>query len=329
MADSRNQELAGLICAYELDQSGGGRPLVWEDIRIPSADGKPRWIHLNFEDPNARTWLRDSSGLDSNIADALLDDDSRPRAVQHDNGLLVILRGVNLNEGAKPDDMVSIRVWLEESRIISTRRRKLQSVSILRSKLSEGLGPKGPVDFLLKLITQLGERIEPMIDNLDDAIEQAELRFENDGVSGYRGELSALRRQSARIRRFLAPQREGLERLSKDATSLLSDSNRFLLREEADQITRYLETLDLVRERAMVAQEEILAKLALEQNNRMYILAIVAAIFLPLSFVTGMLGMNVAGLPGQGDENAFAITVALMLLTGGMIIAIFKLKKWM
>jgi len=329
MADNRDQELAGLICAYELDQSGGGRPLVWEDIKIPSANGKPRWIHLNFEEPNARAWLRESSGLDGTIADALLDDDSRPRALQHDNGLLVILRGVNLNEGAEPDDMVSIRVWLEENRIISTRRRKLQSVSLLRSKLAEGQGPKGPVDFLLKLIIQLGERIEPMIDNLDDAIEQSELRFEADGVSGYRGELSALRRQSARIRRFLAPQREALERLSKEASTLLPDNDRFRLREEADRITLYLETLDLVRERAMVAQEEIIAKLALEQNSRMYILAIVAAIFLPLSFVTGLMGMNVAGLPGLANENAFAITVGLMLVTGGLIIVIFRLKKWM
>jgi zinc transporter len=168
-----------------------------------------------------------------------------------------------------------------------------------------------------------------MIEKLDEAIEDTEQKFDSDGVSGYRGEFSSLRRQAARIRRHLAPQREGLEKLTKEPSAILSDDDRFILREEADRITRYLETLDLVRERAMVAQEEIIAKLALEQNNRMYILAIVAAIFLPLSFVTGMMGMNVAGLPGLQNENAFAITVGLMLLAGAAIIAIFKLKKWL
>jgi len=88
-----------------------------------------------------------------------------------------------------------------------------------------------------------------------------------------------------------------LQSLSRNHSGLLDREQAFEICEEGDRITRYLEDLDLVRERAMVAQEEILGRMAQQQNARMYVLSIVAAIFLPLSFLTGLFGMNVAGLP--------------------------------
>ena len=90
-----------------------------------------------------------------------------------------------------------------------------------------------------------------------------------------------------------------------------------------------LEDLDLVRERALVAQEEFLGMIANEQNNRMLLLSIVAAIFLPLSFLTGLMGMNVAGLPGTENNWAFGIIVFLMTLIAVLILLLFRARKWL
>jgi len=98
--------------------------------------------------------------------------------------------------------------------------------------------------------------------------------------------------------------------------------------EQANRLTLILEDLDLVRERAMVAQEEFLGIVAHEQNARMLVLSIVAAIFLPLSFLTGLMGMNVAGLPGMENEWAFWILVSSMLFIAGVILMLFRIKKW-
>ena len=91
----------------------------------------------------------------------------------------------------------------------------------------------------------------------------------------------------------------------------------------------YVEDLDLARERAMVVREEMLSNLAQEQNSKMYLLSLVAAVFLPLSFITGMMGMNTAGLPGSENTMAFWIVVVLMLLTGLGILLVFRRKRWM
>jgi len=78
-----------------------------------------------------------------------------------------------------------------------------------------------------------------------------------------------------------------------------------------------------------LAQEEILGRMAQQQNARMYVLSIVAAIFLPLSFLTGLFGMNVAGLPGTEDPQAFFITVGLMVGSAIGIGFFFKWQGWL
>ncbi|MBT8443087.1 MAG: zinc transporter ZntB, partial [Gammaproteobacteria bacterium] len=312
MNAEHDMDSRGLVCAYTLDGRGAGRFIDWPEIEAPPAPGECRWIHVDFTSDNAREWVRERAGVDRIVAEALLADDSRPRAIDYDDGLLVTLRGMNKNPGADPEDMISIRLWLTKDRILSTRRRRLLSVRSIRDDIEAGHGPADPAAFLLLLIDKLGDRVSPVIDELDEDLERAEEQVESESKLTYTSEFTSLRRQAVRIRRFLAPQRDGFERLSRQKSALLTDDQRFQLREEADRLTRFLEDLDLVRERAMVAQEELLAKYAQEQNSRMYILAIVAALFLPLSFLTGLMGMNVAGLPGTEDSRAFAMLVLLM-----------------
>ncbi len=319
----------GLVCAYALDGHGGGRLLDWTGINATHPPAEVRWIHLDFTSEHAQEWIRERSGIPRVIADALLEEDSRPRALQHGDGLLVILRGVNKNPGADPEDMVSIRLWLERNRIVTTRRRSLMSVTSMCEDLVANDGPSSPVGFLRALVEKLGDRIGPVIEQLEDDLEAVESQFASMSKLAYTPEFINLRRQAVRIRRFLVPQRDGLERLSRQQTELMSDADRFELREEADRLTRYLEDLDLVRERAMVAQEELLANYAQEQNSRMYLLAIVAAVFLPLSFLTGLMGMNVAGLPGTENPAAFLLLVLLMIGVAVAILFALKWRRWL
>jgi zinc transporter len=101
------------------------------------------------------------------------------------------------------------------------------------------------------------------------------------------------------------------------------------LRETADRTTRYVEDLDAIRDRATVTQEELNARLAEQMNKTMYILSIVAGIFLPLGLLTGLLGINVGGIPGTESHWAFAIFCVLLLIVAVGQVWLFKRKKWM
>lgn len=319
----------GLIAAYSFSRNGQHQGLPWDQLAGSQSDEAMRWIHLDFTQQRARQWLLNESGLDRVVVEAMLEDDSRPRILEQHDGMLLILRGVNLNPGARPEDMISIRCWIDSHRIITTRRRQLMSINSLRQRIDGGWAPTSPTDLLTHLCSELEERIGPAIDKIEDALDRAEEEQTASRTFKYHTEFSAWRRRTAHLRRFLAPQREALERASRFDSSLIDDMHRLRFREEADNMTRHLENLDLVRERAIVAQEEMLSRLAHEQNRRVYVLSLVAAIFLPLSFVTGLMGMNVAGMPGLEDGRAFWLIAAGLAGVAVGILLLFRFQKWL
>ncbi|HEY5623195.1 MAG TPA: zinc transporter ZntB [Gammaproteobacteria bacterium] len=317
-----------LICAYLFDGRGAATPLEAEALSSWNPRDGVRWVHLDTESPASLEWLLKKTDLDPTIAEALVAGDTRPRSVSDEDGLLIVLRGVNTNPGADPEDMVAIRLWIDARQVISSRRRQLLSVQDIRDALEAGTGPRSSGEFLIMLVERLAERIGNVVDGIDDDLDRIELDREEVSLAAS-SELGSLRRQTAAIRRYLAPQRDALDRLYRNPGGFLSEAQANELREQADRITRYLEDLDLARERSMVLREEYFTRLAHDQNSRMYLLSVVAALFLPLTFVTGLFGMNVAGLPGTENVNGFLFSVLAMSVLAAALLVVFRLKRWL
>ena len=315
--------------AMILDGKGTGREIDAKGLDQWSPDEGVLWVHFDVADAAAGEWLSHHSGLPTAATEALLAGETRPRSTFNEHGLLIVLRGVNTNPGADQEDMVSVRIWIEANRIISSRRRKLLSIQDVRSALLSGDGPTSSGSFLGALVERLADRIGDFVDSIEDRMDAAEEEIASGRSSDFRQRLSASRRQIAHVRRFLAPQRDALDRLNRQSCEWLAESDAHSLRQESDRITRYLEDLDLAKERAIVLQEELLSQIAQEQNTRMYVLSVIAAIFLPLTFVTGLLGMNVGGLPGLNSPLGFAGSVVIMLLSAMGLVVFFRWKKWL
>lgn len=319
----------GLVCAYLFDGKGGAKQLAWSEIEAARSAPGVLWVHLDFTNQTACKWLNEESGLDETVVEAMLESDTRPRSFQFQRGILAMLRGVNTNPNSTAEDMVTIRIWIEPNLIISTRRRRLLSVKDIRDALESGKGPIDVGDFLTQLSERMIDRIGEVVNEMADALDTMELELQQSNHTPERTQFSEIRRRSARIRRYLAPQRDAFDRLSRMSGNILDEVDCVEMNECANQMTFFVEELDLARERAMLAQEEILNVLAHNQNSKMFLLAIVSAVFLPLSFLTGLMGMNVAGLPGLENPIAFNVVVAIMAIVGAGIMLIFWKKRWL
>jgi zinc transporter len=317
------------LYSYLLDSQGVGTALDFASVNTWTASEGKLWVHIDLADPGSCRWLAQQSDLPDVAIDTLLAEETRPRSVINDRGLLLVLRGVNMNPGEDPEDMVSIRLWIDGDRVISTRRRRLLSVVDIHEALSVGSGPRTPGQLLAMLVERLADRIGTFVDSIEERLDSAEDGIETANPAVFRPRLASLRRQVAGVRRFLAPQRDALDRLNRQPVAVLDEEDASQLRQEADRITRYLEDLDLARERAIVLQEEMLSQIAQQQNSRMYVLSVVAAIFLPLTFVTGLLGMNVGGLPGIESPWGFYGSLAIMLVAAVILLVVFRWKKWL
>ena len=239
------------------------------------------------------------------------------------------LRGVNMNPNADPEDMVSIRLFADQYHIISSRKRKLLSVDDIISRFGKREGPCNSAEFVALLCDRLVSRMSGPIDEAEDQVDLLEESLLSTARVKLRSQLSDLRRQAIALRRYLAPQREALNWILSERVAWFEAEDRARVREAGDRLAQYIETLDSVRERAAVTQEELINQISEESNARMYILSIVSAVFLPLGFATGLLGINVGGIPGADNDQAFMIFIAMLVGLAALMLVYFRYKRWL
>ncbi|MDC8829589.1 zinc transporter ZntB [Alteromonas gilva] len=318
---------SALLWAYDIAADGSANPVTVEQLSTTPPAQCYRWVHMQSDSSDAEQ-LIETMALSGSVGESLLALQTRPRVIPLPDGALAFLRGINANPGADPEDMVSLRLWITPSLIVTARRheRKLVSVQDTRLQVEEGNAPASIAELLIVLLTRIADRIHDKVEEIDEHLgeyEAAETLNKQD-----RHQLSMLRRQTASIRRYLAPQRDALEALGRVA-GLFDNTQTFSLRDQSDRMTRSIEDLDLARERAIVLQDELRNQISDKQNIRMYVLSMVTAIFLPLSFLTGVFGMNVAGLPGtETPDGFFNLMVSMGILAFLMLLGMLW-KKWL
>lgn len=299
-----------------LDGQGGGKLLPWDKAVCEELPKGLFWLHLDWDTPLAHQLLVETFGVDPVVAEALVEEDTRPRSLAAGRDEMVILRGVNLTPGAEPEDMISLRMLVNEQRVITLTRRELRSIAELKQAIDSGQGPTTMGDFMVTLIEKMVGRIAPVLAQLEDAIDEEEDDLVEGKLSHVESTLVGVRGRIIKLRRYLAPQREALVRLSQEKLAWVLPEERARLSETANQLTRSIEDLDEFRERAQVIQEEI----GLYYNRRLtrstFVITLAASVLVPLNLVAGLFGMNVGGIPGKESPYAFWVIAALFIGLG-------------
>lgn len=318
------------IAAYVLDSEGGARSIRLAQLTPPAPGSNGFdfvWVQLQRDNHEAMAWLENESGLDGFILDALTADDTRPRCAVHGDGTILNLRGVNLHEGAEAEDMISLRLWVDKHRVIGVWRRPLHAVADLMASLDRGVAPVSPGDLVAKLALRLVDRMEPLVADLHEQMDGMEELLDHPEAPFERRILADLRRQTILLRRFIAPQRDALNTLAIEDLDWLTERDRSRIREAGDKTTRVTEELESVRERAAIVHDQLLDLRAEQMHRYTLLLSVVAAIFLPLTLLTGVLGINVGGIPGADSPWGFWIVVSGLTLIGLILLAVFRKLK--
>jgi zinc transporter len=316
----------GLIQALLLDGAGRGRPLeTWDEVVAWHPNDGVLWLNLDYSIEDVAAWLRDRSQIDPLVLAALVDPDPRPRAVAHGEDLLMIVRAINLNQGAEPEDMISVRCFIEPRRIVTLRHRLSRSLEALVRELAAGTGPIGAGDFTARFVERTLDLVVTRVDVLGDEIAGCEDQvLDRQHGADMRARLADHRRRAIQLRRFLAPQREALGKLATIGLPWLDPMQRARMIEAADRMTRTVEELDAARDRAAVTQEELASRVGEVTNQRLYFLSLVTAIFLPLGFVCSLLAV-----PMEHDSWPFWTLIAAFIAGVLAQLWLFKKRGWM
>jgi zinc transporter len=202
------------------------------------------------------------------------------------------------------------------------------AVEDLRNEILNGDGPKSEGEFLSHLTKSISVRMAESINSISDQVDELEEEIFEQKDNPLRKVISELRRQIIGLKRYLTPQREIFSRIQTEKIDFFSSDDLASLRETTDRLTRYVEDLEAAKERTAVAQDELESQLTSRMNSTMYMLSIVTVIFLPLGLITGLLGINVAGIPGAENPYAFIIVSGLLLFIAIMQIIILRRRIW-
>ncbi|MCQ2915024.1 MAG: zinc transporter ZntB [Alphaproteobacteria bacterium] len=326
----KTPEMQGLVFALLLDGQGGCTELSREEVEHWKQSDGFLWLHWDTSAVDTKDYLRLKSGIPPLVLETLVDDEEdRPRCMSFGDNLLLFLRAINLNAGEEPDDMISLRIWAEKNRLITMRSDPMGFMWDIKRHLEIKAGASDAGEMLDEVLSLTLDKIVEAVSDIEDNIDFVEDKImDTDEMDeDFMPKLSEFRRNLTEMRRYLAPQREAMEMVSRQMLSWLDSKDRFFMHENANRMLRIIEDIDSLRERAKINIDELTNRGREQMQQNMNTLSVLAAIFIPLTFVTGLFGMNVGGIPGQ-SQGGFSNTCIVLIVIGLLLAIIFKKLKW-
>lgn len=308
--------------AYAID---GGKA-----TEIPLHDGPQHkaefiWIHLSVTNEQAQAFLGKDAGLPDYVISALTAVETRPRcdAVQH--SAFLNLRGLSNDDEA--DKLASVRIYAREGWVYSVTRRPLTALDKVREEMTAG-HILDPGDLIAEFATAITEELDPVVADLGDSLDACEECMEATQAFELRRKVNTVRIEAIQYRRFLFPQRAALDKLAALPGDWLAEDDRQHLLAAADRAARMAEEADSIRERAGLMHETLTDLRAELIDERSLVISIAAMVFLPLTFLTGLYGMNVKGLWLADKPWAFEAIVAICVVTAVGVTGYFYRQHW-
>ncbi len=272
--------------------------------------------------------LKGQEDIPDVAANALVATETRPRCDRIDGGAIVNLRGLAEVTPTDSDRLVSIRFWVRAGKVNSVTRRPLAATGDVFAQAEAGT-ILDPGDLVAAFARAISVQLDPEVAQLGDTLDDCETGLEPNRVYHLRRTITQIRSEAISYRRFVSPDRDALLTLAGLDVEWLAEEDRIHIREAADRFARMTEELESVRERAALLHEQITDLRGEQMEVKALLLSIVALIFLPLTFLTGLLGMNVAGIPYAEEPWAFGGVVAFCAVVAVLLSAYFYFVHWL
>ncbi len=231
-------------------------------LHLLRMSGGAPWLHMCIRHRETESYLSSAAGLDNLISAAMVSEDTRSRLRVHGQGVMVLLKAMRLRADGvgHPEDMVSMRIWIDEGRVITTREEDVDPILELAEDISQGRGPATPGDFLCDLIeVHLAEASE-QVEKLEDGVDLISNMLVHHQTEAACPSMANTQTAISGFLRHLGPQRAVFQKLTTLVVPPLNTNHRGRLEDHLNQLLRLLETLENLRDRIDILSEALLHK---------------------------------------------------------------------
>ena len=227
-------------------------------LHLLQMTGGASWLHMCIHHRETEGFLSSATGLDKLIAAAMVSEDTRSRLRVHGQGVMVLLKAMHLRADGvgHPEDMVSMRIWIDERRVITTREEDVDPILELAEDISQGRGPATPGDFLCDLIEEHLAEVSEQVEMLEDGVDLIGGLLVQHQTEAACPSMANTQTAISGFLRHLGPQRAVLQTLTTLVVPPLNINHRGRLEEHLNQLLRLLETLENLRDRIDILSDQ-------------------------------------------------------------------------
>jgi zinc transporter len=320
----------GLICGYLFQPQGEAtaetaglraRPVDTRQAAewLDRAENDPEWpgfiwLHFNFTHNTAERWLTGRMAPVSPLIEMLHSSGATSTRVERsEQTLLAVINDVRFEFDFEPSDIATLWISLDQRLMITGRRQPLRSVDLLRMSVRDGELVRSTAELMAHLLRRQVDVLSEVVRRITVRVDEVEDRFLAERLNPKRSRLGALRRLLVRLQRLLVPEPAALFRLLQHPPEWMQDNDVQELREALEEFTVVLRDMVSLQERVKLLQEEVAAQVGEENNRSLFMLTTVTVMVLPINIISGLLGMNVGGIPLASHPQGFLIVVAVVV----------------
>ena len=314
-----------------------GRDAVRTESRVDPAwlapgSGVTFWVDLAAPTPEESAILRTVFHFHELAIEDSLSESHHPKVESYGSFLYVILHGIDFEAAKHRFATHDTDFFVGPNYLVTVHDGTSRSIAGMRDicARNEHVLEDGPVGLLHRIVDAMVDNYMPEVEKLADRLERIEHRVFDDPSADLVKPILGLKRDVASMRRVLLPQRDVVGRLARREFSVITEQLSYRFRDVYDQMVRLTDESMLFHDRLSSLLDAHLTSISTRLNQVMKVLTVIATIFMPLTVLTGMWGMNVdlPVFPG-GPALQFWWVVALMLVLGGVMLWLFRLRRWM
>ncbi len=307
---------------------------VVSDLVPPAKEGP----YLNWYDVRGLSNLKliESFGETFQIHPLILEDivdtHGRPKFEEYENGLFLILENFSWDEEKMEISKEQVSIFFRQNLVLSFQEDKDDLFPAVRERIQKASGKirRRGADYLAyALVDYIVDRYYLVLDEVKDHIEEIEAEIIENPKPEVRNKIHKLRVSTIELRRSAAWLREALSQFSRCDDPILDEGTVLFIRDLLDHITQIVETMESSRDLLHSLYDIYLSELSYRMNNVMKVLTIIATLFIPLTFLVGVYGMNFRYMPELEWRYSYLALWILMIAMVLIMLRFFRRQGWL
>ena len=255
----------------------------------------------------------------------------RPKYEEYENGNFIIFRALSFDREALEVKTEQVAIYFRKGLVVSFQENAADLFEHVRKRVNSGKGKvrsRGADYLTYALIDSVADNYFSVLDEIEECVEQVENDILNNPGQQTKERIHLLKKELLIVRKSVAPLREAVNRFAKSDSELVEENSKMYIRDLYDHTIQITDLVESYRDVLNGLQDLYISEISLRMNQVMQVLTIITTIFVPLSFLAGLYGMNFENIPELHHPSGYFILLGVMGLIALGSLFYFKKKNW-